>query len=208
MPQPAFSVRPASCTLPRMSSIESRMVPDTVQLMVEVAGLCSCAPAFEVTRPAGIAPRRNAHRNCSFQVSRTSGASTSARARATRLYVSSIERSIGVPSLADRRYFLSQMSSDASWNGMLRASEECNFTAVLIAATRLPAHGGCRKNGNTSPFRVAAAAVHDENSKNPTGPGVRSARSAREPPGMTLVPDTTSRVRGARLCTVRTPVNC
>jgi hypothetical protein len=33
---------------------------------------------------------------------------------------------------------LSQMSSDASWNGMLRASVECNFTAVLIAATRLP----------------------------------------------------------------------
>ena len=32
----------------------------TVQLIVEVAGLCSWAPAFEVTRPAGIAPRRNA----------------------------------------------------------------------------------------------------------------------------------------------------
>jgi hypothetical protein len=39
-----------------MSSIESRMVPDTVQLIVEVAGLCSSAPAFDVTRPAGIAP--------------------------------------------------------------------------------------------------------------------------------------------------------
>jgi hypothetical protein len=33
-----------------------------VQLIVEVAGLCSSAPAFEVTRPAGIAPRRSAHR--------------------------------------------------------------------------------------------------------------------------------------------------
>ncbi len=56
MPQPAFSVSPASCTFFRMSSIESRMVPDTVQLIVEVAGLCSSAPALDVTRPAGIAP--------------------------------------------------------------------------------------------------------------------------------------------------------
>ena len=62
MPQPAFSVRPASCTFFRMSSIESRIVPETVQLMVEVAGLCSSAPAFEVTRPAGIAPWRSAQR--------------------------------------------------------------------------------------------------------------------------------------------------
>ena len=85
MPQPAFSVRPASCTLSRMSSIESWMVPDTVQLMVEVAGLCSSAPAFEVMRPAGIAPRRNAQRKRSYQCSRSAGASTSARARATRL---------------------------------------------------------------------------------------------------------------------------
>jgi hypothetical protein len=42
--------------------MESRMVPDTVQLIVEVAGLCSWAPALEVMRPAGIAPRRSAHR--------------------------------------------------------------------------------------------------------------------------------------------------
>src|SRR6187431_1837795 len=54
MPQPAFSVRPASCTLLRMSSIESPMVPDTVQLMVEVAGLCSSASALLVTRLAGL----------------------------------------------------------------------------------------------------------------------------------------------------------
>jgi hypothetical protein len=39
MPQPALSVRPASWTLFKMSSIESRIVPDTVQLIVEVAGL-------------------------------------------------------------------------------------------------------------------------------------------------------------------------
>ena len=36
--------------------MESRIVPETVQLIVEVAGLCSQAPAFEVTRPAGSAP--------------------------------------------------------------------------------------------------------------------------------------------------------
>ncbi len=29
------------------------MVPETVQLIVEVAGLCACAPAFEVILPAG-----------------------------------------------------------------------------------------------------------------------------------------------------------
>src|SRR6516164_3555574 len=52
MPQPAFSVSPASCTFFRMSSIESWIVPETVQLIVEVAGLCSSAPALEVMRPA------------------------------------------------------------------------------------------------------------------------------------------------------------
>ncbi len=50
------------------------MVPDTVQLMVEVAGLCSSAPAFDVTRPAGIAPWRSAHRNDSYHCSRSSSA--------------------------------------------------------------------------------------------------------------------------------------
>jgi hypothetical protein len=43
------------------------MVPETVQLIVEVAGLCSSAPALEVMRPAGIAPRRSAHRKRSYQ---------------------------------------------------------------------------------------------------------------------------------------------
>jgi hypothetical protein len=41
-----------------MSSIESRIVPDTVQLIVEVAGLCASAPALETMRPPGIAPLR------------------------------------------------------------------------------------------------------------------------------------------------------
>ena len=49
------------------------MVPDTVQLMVEVAGLCSRAPALEVMRPAGMAPWRRAHRNFSYHCSRFSG---------------------------------------------------------------------------------------------------------------------------------------
>ena len=40
------------------------MVPDTVQLIVLVAGLCSQrAPALDVTRPAGMAPRRSSPRN-------------------------------------------------------------------------------------------------------------------------------------------------
>jgi hypothetical protein len=68
-----------------MSFIESRIVPETVQLIVEVDGLCSSAPALLVTRPAGIAPWRKAHRNRSYHCSRSSGRSTSASARATRL---------------------------------------------------------------------------------------------------------------------------
>jgi hypothetical protein len=45
-----------------MPFIESGIVPDTVQLMVLVAGLCSCAPALDTIRPAGIAPLRRAHK--------------------------------------------------------------------------------------------------------------------------------------------------
>jgi|GEM_PF-6481196 len=68
-----------------MPSIESVIVPETVQLIVLVAGLCSSAPALEVMRPAGIAPRRSAHRNRSFQYFCFSGvASASASALATR----------------------------------------------------------------------------------------------------------------------------
>ena len=85
MPQPALRVRPASWTFSRMSSIESLMVPDTVQLIVDVAGLCSSAPAFDTMRPAGIAPWRSAHKKRSCQRARSSSVvSTSAIARATR----------------------------------------------------------------------------------------------------------------------------
>ena len=42
--------------------MESCTVPETVQLMVEVAGLCCCAPALDVIRPAGMAPWRKAHK--------------------------------------------------------------------------------------------------------------------------------------------------
>ena len=31
-------------------------MPDTVQLIVDVAGLYACAPALEIMRPAGMAP--------------------------------------------------------------------------------------------------------------------------------------------------------
>ena len=65
--------------------MESGMVPDTVQLMVEVAGLCSRAPALAVMRPAGSAPRRSAQRKRSYQkVLLSSFSSTSESARATR----------------------------------------------------------------------------------------------------------------------------
>src|SRR5580658_1327385 len=138
MPQPALSVRPASWTLVNISSIESRMVPDTVQLMVEVAGLCSSAPAFEVTRPAGIAPCRKAHRNDSYHRSRDSTSSTSDSARATRLYVSSMDLSIGEPSFAVRRYFLSQMSTEASWKVISPTSFGCILTTVFMGIGAAP----------------------------------------------------------------------
>jgi hypothetical protein len=65
--------------------MESLMVPETVQLIVEVAGLCAWAPAFDVMRPAGIAPRRKAHRNNGYHSSRfLRDSSTSASARAVR----------------------------------------------------------------------------------------------------------------------------
>ena len=84
IPQPALSVKPASCTLSKMPSILSSTMPDTVQLIVLVAGLCSKAPAFDVIRPAGIAPRRKAHKNFSCHSARLPSSSTSAKARATR----------------------------------------------------------------------------------------------------------------------------
>jgi len=65
-------------------------VRDTVQLMVDVAGLCSWAPALETMRPAGMAPFFSAQRKRAKLVSRFSGvASTSASARAIRACVSS-----------------------------------------------------------------------------------------------------------------------
>ena len=45
--------------------MESPTVPDTVQLIVDVAGLCACAPALDMMRPAGIAPCRSAQTNSS-----------------------------------------------------------------------------------------------------------------------------------------------
>jgi len=66
--------------------MESFMVPETVQFIVEVAGLCSRAPALDVIRPAGIAPRRKAQKNDLYQCSRNSLVfSTPAIASATLL---------------------------------------------------------------------------------------------------------------------------
>jgi len=45
------------------------MIPDTVQFIVLVAGLCSKAPALEVIRPAGIAPFCKAHKNLALHSS-------------------------------------------------------------------------------------------------------------------------------------------
>ncbi|MCY1288022.1 hypothetical protein D9M68_656850 [compost metagenome] len=112
--------------------MESRMVPETVQLMVEVAGLKSWAPALEMIRPAGTAPLRRAQRKRSYQCSRLAGsASTSDSARATRCQVASGVTSIGVPSLCLSRYLLSQMSSDAACKAMPWLPWTCLGAPVL-----------------------------------------------------------------------------
>ena len=81
----ALEHKPATSTINcTVSGTIHDSMDDTVQLIVEVAGLCSSAPALEVMRPAGMAPRRSAHRKRSYQCSRTSSCSTSASARATR----------------------------------------------------------------------------------------------------------------------------
>ncbi|MNV28790.1 hypothetical protein D3C71_1199930 [compost metagenome] len=98
------------------------MVPETVQLMVLVAGLCACAPALEMIRPAGIAPRRSAQAKRSLQCScSASVASASASALATRRYVASMSASSGSPCWVLSRYLRSQMSSDAGCIGTLSA---------------------------------------------------------------------------------------
>ncbi len=111
--------------------MESWMVPDTVQLMVEVAGLCPRAPALEMIRPAGMAPLRRAQRKRPYQCSREALSSTSARARATRCQVPSTLASTGVPSLLLSRYFLSQISCDASCRAMVPRSVRGLRASVL-----------------------------------------------------------------------------
>src|SRR5688572_889363 len=46
--------------------------------------------------------------------------------------------STGVPSLADKRYFLSQMSSDASWKGMASTSLVSSLTTLFMDGYRSP----------------------------------------------------------------------
>src|SRR5690554_3232993 len=113
MPQPALRVSPASTFLYRMSCMESSMVPDTVQLMVEVAGLYSLAPALAVMRPAGMAPFSRAQRNCLRQCAFCLGSSADS-ASATRPQVPLTVWSTFSPLWSLRRYFWSQMSQDAS----------------------------------------------------------------------------------------------
>ena len=117
-----------------MPFIESGTVPDTVQLMVLVAGLCSSAPAFEIMRPAGIAPLRNAQRNSSRQWARFSGvSSTSARALATRSKVLSIVVSRTSPSFVLSRYFLSQISVEANWKEIdVTLDSDCLRFAIFM----------------------------------------------------------------------------
>src|SRR5258708_35741090 len=55
-----------------------------------------------------------------------------------RLYVSSIDLSIGDPSLAVRRYFLSQMSNEASWKVILLTSLGCILTTVFMGIRCAP----------------------------------------------------------------------
>ncbi len=127
------------------------MVPETVQLMVLVAGLCSSAPALEVMRPAGIAPRRNAHRKRSYQCVRSSSeVSTSASARATRCQVSSTVASTGSPALVRRRYFLSQMSYEAGCSAMAAAPSRRSAGSLAVARTVLI---GCLTSGLAGPFQ-------------------------------------------------------
>ena len=90
MPQPALRVNPASVTFSRIPVIESCIEPDTVQFIVEVAGLYFSAPAFEMILPAGIAPDLRAQRNFSAHSSCWSVSSTPAKAVATLSKVSSI----------------------------------------------------------------------------------------------------------------------
>src|SRR5690625_2060532 len=115
-----------------MSSMESPMVPDTVQLMVDVAGLWSSAPALDVMRPAGMAPRLRAHKNSRYQCSRNSSVfSTLASARATRLNVPSMSWSTAPPDFDLRRYFMSQMSSEASCKA-ISGSADVKASAVTL----------------------------------------------------------------------------
>src|SRR5690625_52805 len=113
MPQPALRVSPASTFLCKISCMESTMVPDTVQLMVEVAGLYSLAPALAVMRPAGMAPFSSAQRNCLRQCAFCLG-SSSARASATRSQVPLTVLSTLSPWWSLRWYFWAQMSQEAS----------------------------------------------------------------------------------------------
>jgi len=124
---------PASCTFDRMSSMESWIFPETVQLMVEVAGLYSCAPALEMMRPAGTAPRFSAQRNLSYQCCCFSAVSSmSARVRATRVKVPSTQRSTASPTLFFSCYLRCQISSEAGCSGISMRSIDSFLGDVTV----------------------------------------------------------------------------
>src|SRR4029077_1797977 len=50
--------------------------------------------------------------------------------------------STGVPSLADKRYFLSQISSDASWKGIASTSLCSSLTTLFMDGYRSPEVSG------------------------------------------------------------------
>src|SRR6185369_10350258 len=57
--------------------------------------------------------------------------------------------STGVPSLADKRYFLSQMSSDASWKGMASTSLCSSLTTLFMDGYLSPEVSGLFQNART-----------------------------------------------------------
>ena len=94
--------------------MESWIVSETVQLMVEVAGLCSRAPALEMILPAGVTPCLNAQRNSWYHSCRLFLSSTFARALATRFWCGPCSGQTQSPFLVLRQYLLSQISREVS----------------------------------------------------------------------------------------------
>src|SRR6185312_4600805 len=107
MPPPCCRVSAASRRAEKMPSIESSMVPMTKQLKRVTA---RPVPAPARMRPAGrnLCPARAAAKSCARRL-RCSGFSAAASASATRAQLVATSWSMGVPSAALKRYFMSQI---------------------------------------------------------------------------------------------------